>query len=91
MVAPTALKKATVTPVSGQDGGSSRIIGINNTESIDEDDDDDVLLDDSDNNTAKEEVEGEEGSRKMHESKTVVVDDQGNLASLQLAKRRVTK
>ncbi|AJT94029.1 Pno1p [Saccharomyces cerevisiae YJM1307] len=77
MVAPTALKKATVTPVSGQDGGSSRIIGINNTESIDEDDDDDVLLNDSDNNTAKEEVEGEEGSRKMHESKTVVVDDQG--------------
>ncbi|CAI4036446.1 hypothetical protein SMKI_15G2910 [Saccharomyces mikatae IFO 1815] len=77
MVAPTALKKVTVTTTGGEDSSKSRIIGISNTESIGDDEDEDVLLDDASDNTVKDEGNNEDGSLKMRESKTVVVDDQG--------------
>lgn len=83
MVAPTAIKK-----VSSASGSApvaptaSRIVGINNTEAIEEDDDDDVLLDQDMENTTSDATsttttaEGEVTQQKK-ESKGVVLDEAG--------------
>lgn len=91
MVAPTALKKPEVATGNGESDGASRIIGVNNKESIDDDDDDDVMLGQE---AEVQEVANEEGVKKQSkESKGVVLDDQGKprFGSANLAKEGKVK
>lgn len=81
MVAPTAIKKVSSTSGSAPVAPTaSRIVGINNTETIEEDDDDDVLLDqdmESVTTDAASTSNTTEGTQQKKESKGVVLDEAG--------------
>lgn len=76
MVAPTALKKTSVINASGDRDGVSRIIGVDNTQGI-EDDDDDVMVGQEDDNANEASENTSEKEQQAKESKGVVLDEEG--------------
>ncbi|CAB4253729.1 similar to Saccharomyces cerevisiae YOR145C PNO1 Essential nucleolar protein required for pre-18S rRNA processing [Maudiozyma barnettii] len=91
MVAPTALKKTTV-PETGNNAASissSRIIGMDNTEMIE--DDEDILIDQDDNVAVSTENGPTEEIKKQKESKGVVFDESGKPRFAQANKTTLTK
>lgn len=77
MVAPTALKKSDVSEGTVPVTTTSRIVGVDNTEKIDEDDDDADVLIDQDGDAMLVDEENNEESNKKKEDAGVVLDAEG--------------
>ncbi|QEU60056.1 Pno1 [Kluyveromyces lactis] len=77
MVAPTALKKSDVSEGSVPVTTTSRIVGVDNTEKINEEDDDADVLIDQDGDAMLVDEENNEESNKKKEDAGVVLDAEG--------------
>ncbi|SMN19646.1 similar to Saccharomyces cerevisiae YOR145C PNO1 Essential nucleolar protein required for pre-18S rRNA processing [Maudiozyma saulgeensis] len=93
MVAPTALKKTAVSEVSNVASSattSSRIIGMDNREKIEDDEDEDILIDQDDADDVTP-TQNDEEIKKQKESKGVVFDESGKPRFAQANKTTLTK
>lgn len=92
MVAPTALKNTAVPETTRGGSTFSRIIGTDNTQTL-EDDDDDILIDQEDNSNIVDEASNNDADDKkvQKEAKGVVLDEEGKPRFASASKTTLTK